>query len=87
MNLNKCRFLIGWMDGSDGACGEATGINRGNDLIAGVETNENVNVYEYEAPAGFEWEVGASKAFRDNFTAQDTLSVVQVYLDGAWVEV
>ena len=72
--MKRWRFYIGWIDGSYGACGDSTGIHTADDLVEG---NEHVNVFEYEAPEGFEWQVGASMAFRENFTGQDTASRVE----------
>lgn len=90
----QCRFIIGWMDGSDSAC-DPTGIHTQEDLLLaiapdfGVLCNDRVaDVFEYDAPEGFEWEVGASYAFRQGFTAHDSLSIAQ-YQDseGKWISV
>lgn len=88
----RCRFIIGWMDGSDSdsTC-NPTGIHTQADLLAAAVAGKTagiVDVFEYDAPEGFEWEVGASYAFRANFTAHDTLSIAQ-YQDseGKWVSV
>lgn len=93
--LRKCRFIIGWMDGSDSAC-DPTGIHTQEDLLLAMNLDRlpggclsrTVDVFEYDAPEGFEWEVGASYAFMANFTAHDTLSIAQ-YQDseGKWVSV
>ena len=75
--MKHCKFFIAWMSGSDGACGEETKVHSINDLIPQYhEKNDNVTMYEYDAPEGFEWEIGAAKAFRDNWTASDSLSTV-----------
>ena len=91
MKLYKCRFIIGWIDESDGACGEATGIHTQDDLTKaadGDESKDLYSVYEYEAPVDFAWEVGASYAFKEDWTATDSLSIAQVqYNNGAWVTV
>lgn len=95
MQLRKCRFIIGWMDGSDGCCGDPTGIHTSDDLLLAVSSKfpeagrlRLVDVFKYDAPEGFEWEVGASKAFLDGYTAHDTLSIAQ-YQDseGNWISV
>lgn len=92
--LRKCRFIIGWMDGSDSAC-DPTGIHSQNDLLLAVDPRpralrnlRTVDVWEYDAPEGFEWEVGASYAFRADFYAHDSLSIAQ-YQDseGKWISV
>ena len=83
MKMVSCKFFIGWMDGSDGACGEKTGINSPGDLNRLYnEGSEHVTCYEYDAPKGFEWEIGASMAFRQNFTAHDTFSDYFIEKDG-----
>ena len=75
--MKKCKFLIGWFDGSDGACGDNTGIKTPDDLIRlHSEGSEHVSCFKYEAPEGFEWEVGAAQAFKENFTAHDSVSRV-----------
>lgn len=77
--MKKCKFYIGWFENSDGACGDSTGIHSQDDLIRLYnEGSEFVDCYEYEAPEGFEWEIGAAKAFNNNFTAHDSTSVVVV---------
>ncbi len=88
--MYTCRFIIGWMHESDGACGESTGIYTLDDLIAaanGDESKDQFSVFVYEAPYDYAYEVGAEKAFKENWTAQDSLSVVQVQNEkGEWVE-
>ena len=75
--LNDCIFLIGWMSGSDGAEGEENGLKDHSDLRKLYTQKSNVvSAFKYMAPKGFEWEVGASKAFEENFTAHDTFSDV-----------
>lgn len=76
--MKRYRFYIAWVNGSDGACGEETKISRLEDLKPQYEAgNEYVNNWEYDAPEGFEWEVGAARAFMANFTAIDTVSYVE----------
>jgi len=90
MKLYKCRFIIGWIDESDGACGESTGINSSDDLIKaadGDKSKDLFSVFEYEAPYDYAWEVGASYAFMEDWTAHDTLSIAQVQNNkGEWVK-
>jgi hypothetical protein len=70
-------FYIGWAHESDGACGDPTQIKSQEDLVPQYEAGGAVARYEYEAPAEFAWEVGAAQAFRDNYTAHDTFSIVE----------
>ena len=88
MKLYKCRFIIRWIDESDGACGETTGIHTKDDLIKaadGDESKQLYSVYEYEAPIDFAWEIGSSYAFKEDWTATDSLSIIQVQDDnGVW---
>ena len=77
MAMNKCTFYVAWFAGSEGADGEDTGVNSQDDLVSQYNAgNEHVRRFEYEAPEGFEWEVGAAKAFRQNYTAHDSVSIV-----------
>lgn len=82
MKLYKCRFIIGWIDESDGTCGESTGFNSSNDLVKAADEDGSKNlmsVFEYEAPVEYAWEIGASYAFMENWTAHDSLSIAQFY--------
>lgn len=81
-DLVKCKFLIAWAEGSPSSGGVKTGVHGLADLS---ENNECVDVYEYEAPAGWAWEVGASKAFEEGFTAQDACSTVYVLNGTEWI--
>lgn len=82
MKLRKCRFYIGWMAFSNGACGEDTGIHEVDDLL---KPSSEKDCFEYEAPEGFEWAVGAAQAFEGNWTAEDSMSLVLVENDGEWL--
>lgn len=87
------RFLIAWIDGSESAFasgvnpmqGGRTDVKTANDL---TDTNECVSVYEFSLEGeaeNFAWEIGASYAFNDNFTAFDTVSKVQKLVkEDAW---
>lgn len=80
--LNDCIFLIGWISGSDGNCGVENGIYENSDLRKLYASGDAaVTSYNYKASKGFEWEVGASKAFNENFTAHDTFSDVIINED------
>jgi hypothetical protein len=79
--LTKYRFLIGWIDGSDSAS-DPTGIESQEDLL-----NGKADIFEFELPDGMDgyaWRVGASYAFSANFTAHDSLSMVQKLVNGVW---
>ena len=83
--MNKYRFLIGWIDGSDSAC-DPTGIHSQEDLLD--PDNMAVNCFEFELPDGMDdyaWRVGASYAFEQDFTAHDTLSLAQKWDGSQWV--
>ena len=41
-----------------------------------AEGSNVVSAFKYKAPKDFEWEVGASKAFEENFTANNTFTDV-----------
>ena len=82
MKMNRCIFLIAWMDGSPGADGLSTGVHRSEDLMRlFAERSTMVSAYFYWAPEGHEWEIGAAHAFRDNYTAEDTFSSVLIEAD------
>lgn len=76
--MKRYLFLIAWMDGSDGACGAHTGIHSQNDLHPQYEAdNEDVTGWEIEADnPEVAYDKGYRKAFFENFTAQDTFTVV-----------
>jgi len=76
--MKKFLFLLCWIDGSDSACGEATGVHNsedlfplfelGNDYIFNVIiTAENAHVANF---------IGKGAAFDDGYTSPDTVSVV-----------
>ena len=76
---NKYVFLIGWIDGSDGACGEETGVTSQTDLIAIYKGEKQGQVTSWEIEAENEneaYERGATKAFLDNWTARDSMTEV-----------
>lgn len=76
--MKKWLFLIAWMAHSDGACGKNTGVNTANDLYPQYQAgNEDVTGWEIEAPdSETAYDKGYRKAFFDNFTAQDTFTIV-----------
>ena len=61
------------MSGSDAACGEMTGVEAQCDLWES-DSNPHTTEYLYDAPVGFENEIGMARAFLDGFTAQDSVS-------------
>jgi hypothetical protein len=76
--MSKYVYLIGWMDDSDGACGEKTGIKKQEDLEPlWKKGSEHVASYPLNATdlEVAQWE-GMGRAFRDDFTATDTLSII-----------
>lgn len=77
--MKKYRFYIAWMDGSDGAGGGATGIHTQDDLIPEYSKgNDNVNTWDFECEnEEMAYLLGFNKAFFENWTAQDTFSIVQ----------
>jgi hypothetical protein len=83
MKLRKCKFYIGWAAFSPNSCGEDTGLNEADDLL---KPELEVDVFEYEAPEGFEWQVGAGIAFEHNWTAEDSMSLVLVENNGEFVK-
>lgn len=77
--MRRYRFYIAWLVGSLGAEGDDTQITCIEDLIPHYKAgNTYVKTYEYDAPDGYGWAVGASKAFNDNFTAHDSVSDVEI---------
>lgn len=86
--MNRYRFLIGWIEDSDSAGGEKTGIKFEQGRVRGLTAaNPSVSVFVYELPSHFEewaWHVGAGYAFSENFTGHDTVSKVQKFTRGRW---
>jgi hypothetical protein len=73
----KAKFLIGWIEGSSGACGDKTGIHTQDDLLKGyLEGNHHVNAFDIEGPEDYLWDIGAAKAFLHNWTAIDSFTIV-----------
>ena len=81
--MKKWRFLIAWFSGSDAACGDDTQINNADELVDQYNKgNDYVTAYEYEAPDyDTALAIGRSKAFMDNWTAQDSCSDLVLVLD------
>lgn len=82
----RYRFLIGWMSGSDGNCGEANGIETPDDLL--VEGND-VLCEEYDIPDVPEADnlavmVGRGLAWEEDYTSHDTFSICQKFINGEW---
>lgn len=85
----KCRFLIAWISGSDSNCGEENGIRNQNDLIENADKGI-VDIFKFDIPKNIEeyaWNIGSSYAFSANFTAHDSVSVVQKMDNGHWVTI
>ena len=93
----KFRFLLAWITGSDANCGEKNAINDQYDLVRFYEEYEDLTgefggFYsdEYElsgAACGYAWEIGAAGAFIEDFTAHDSTSAVQEWVNGEWLTV
>jgi hypothetical protein len=78
-NAKKFLFLIGWVSGSDSACGDITDINDQNDLIPEFRRgNEHVFAVVLIAPNDNIAAIGGYKeSFFEGYTAHDTVSVVE----------
>jgi hypothetical protein len=77
-NDMKAAFLIGWFDGSDGACGDETGIHGPEDLISKFSADpSSVDhwVFEVEKEEDAITQ-GRAKAFMENWTAHDSCTAV-----------
>jgi len=82
----RYRLLIGWMAGSEGE-EDSNGIEEPDDLLTGQCAK---NEYQFELPEVLEkyaWEVGAGFAFRDDYTATNTMSRLQKLVNGEWHDV
>lgn len=76
--MKKHRFYIAWIEGSFSAGGEKTGIRSQSDLKPEYEKgNPCIDAWEYECPEEVAWEVGAGKAFKNGWYAEDSLSFVE----------
>lgn len=49
-----------------------------------LRTTDGAICYEYNAPEGFETLVGRGILFENDWTQDDTLSLVQVWKNGTW---
>ena len=81
--MKHCKFLIGWMNGSDGANGDETGINSPNDLETLYnEGSEYVACYEFDAPDNLSYKeltyMGMGYAFMQDWTAHDTFTDILI---------
>ena len=77
----KFRFLVGLLEDDDH---EETGIEGNEELDALFDAgNPHVACFEYELAgeaATVAWEVGAAKAFTENFTAIETVTLLQEWM-------
>src|ERR1700677_1519072 len=69
-------FLLAWCDGSDSACGEATGVDSQDDLLPEYRKgNEHIFALYIAAPnEGLAADAGYSRAFHENYTGYDSVS-------------
>lgn len=77
--MKKYIFIIGWFDGSDGACGEHTGVHSQDDLIPIHKGEKEGQVDSYEVHGKTQDQAmneGYKKAFFHNFTAHDSCSTI-----------
>jgi len=77
-------FLLAWVSGSEGACGEETHIYESDDLYPQYTLgSDNIFAVEIWAPSDkIAWALGYQEAFFNNFTANDSVSdLVEIDLD------
>lgn len=76
--MKRFLFLLGWVDGSDSACGEKTDIHQQRDLLYQFKLgNEHVFAVQVETDSEtVATHVGRSIAFGDNYTEYDTVSML-----------
>lgn len=76
--MNRYLFLLSWVEGSDSAGGESTGIHEPHDLLP-QHLNGNKHVFAVEIQADSE-EIatvyGRAAAWHDNYTAYDSVTDV-----------
>ncbi len=79
--MTKWRFLIGWLDSSDGNCGEPNGLHSEHDLTE--ETAGFCVDFELHNIANSQtaWLVGAGYAFLEDWTLTDSVSRI-IKLEG-----
>lgn len=82
-------FLMAWVVGSEGAYGDATRVHsqsdlmpeylKGNEHIFAVEIVDGCNPFNWECvlpPVDIAYALGCKEAFDNNYTAYDTVSVI-----------
>lgn len=81
--MKRYLFLLAWIDGSDGAGGDPTGVSEQDDLLPEYQNGSHyvfalrVEAINEEVASMY----GYAKAFHENYTGHDTLSTCLV-IDG-----
>jgi hypothetical protein len=85
--MKKWHYYIAWFQDSDGADGEDTLVYSQDDLKPEFDkNNENISRYSFRAPEEYALQIGMSKAFNDNYTVNDTVSLLEEVKEGGlWI--